>query len=481
MNSHLPAKQKTPKPILRFRVFLRGMVIVAVVIACYKNFTITFKTMGGIFESSQQTTGRVSSKIDLVKDKLLQQKSKYYVYESSNLTLPHIRAKARDPSAKPTWGIQGWTKRFQAYAIGELNSFERLEQYRHSDLRTWNISEADFIIVPIPLGATIFWGRPADIQGAFHHLFHNEPYFKRHPEKHVYMTTNERLLRSDDESLNHFAKCCGVSREIIARISPGLLVRDTDHSQYYEWSLRHPNSDWNIYQSTFRHMWSIGYIHESSNEKYNLTIPSWKKKHYVFFYRGEDRRFLCNSTMYRAALQRNTSNSNNNTSTMIQEKDLLVQPSAVGWNVEPKQWLHKTSNAKYCVVVRGDNPASRSMWVGIRLGCIPIIVSNALPSYLPIYRSLFKYDDFGVVLDERSFLRDPSGTLNNGIKSLSESDIKKKLDGMAALQHLIALDHPDSLFVPAFVHETVVRMGDNRSHVPEWVEDILKNGGEMMK
>mmetsp|Transcript_21207 Transcript_21207/g.44424 ORF Transcript_21207/g.44424 Transcript_21207/m.44424 type:complete len:527 (+) Transcript_21207:147-1727(+) len=384
---------------------------------------------------------------------------RYYVYNHVNLTLPHIRNKSRDPNALPTWGQQKWAKRFRPYAQGELRFYEALEAYRGENLRTFDIAEADFVLVPIPLGAAIFWGDKADLEGAFGHLF-NEPYFQQHPEKHLYITNNERLFRGDLKSMYHFAES-GLTKHVVTKISRGILVKDFDAQFFRQYLMKFPkNNDWNAEENfwhwlpSFSHHWSLGYSHESSDPQYNLTLATfdnWSNKELNFFYRTTKGKSQNNSTNYRHAIFQSD----------MAEVDRLIQPSAVGYEVGKKRWLREISSSKYCIVVRGDNPSSRSMFVAIRLGCIPVIVSDALPYYQPVIRSLLRYDDFSILINEAQFLSNPAETLNNAILSLSDDELKQKIDGLALVQRILSLDHPSPLFVPAFVHETVARQRDN--------------------
>ena len=143
------------------------------------------------------------------------------------------------------------------------------------------------------------------------------------------------------------------------------------------------------------------------------------------------------------------------------EREKLAQPSSIGFNTHHSKWLSDFQNSKYCLIVRGDNPTTRSLFTAIRLGCMPLIVSDALPMYQPIFRSLLRYQDFSIVVDEAAFLLQPAATLNNAIKSLPIEERKSKISGLALVQRILVLDHPRPLFVPAFVHETVTRQLDH--------------------
>ncbi|KAL3797261.1 hypothetical protein HJC23_004553 [Cyclotella cryptica] len=393
-----------------------------------------------------------TSKVDHVARLLETYKGgRYFVYTSENLTLPHIRAMAKDRHSVATWGRKSWRRRFKDYAVGELRFYEALENYTDSYVRTLNISEADFVLVPIPLGAAVFWGYPSDIENAFNHLLYNEPFFWTHREKHVYITNNERLFRHD--MIKFFRDCCGFSYEIVTKISAGMLVNDFDPFAFMHYVIKHPDEAWSFQETkpVFRRYWSIGYSHEASDSKYNLTVASyddWKNKELALFYRTTTGTSLYNSTQYRHALFRKN----------MTEAEKVLQPSAIGFQVPYFQWFNEISNAKFCLVVRGDNPSSRSFYTAIRVGCVPMVVSNALPHYQPLFPSLVNFDDFAILIDEKDFLSNPSESINHAIRSLSVFDQKRLIHGLELVQQLLVLDHSHSLFAPAFVHETVARL-----------------------
>jgi hypothetical protein len=190
-----------------------------------------------------------TSKVDQITGLLTNyQGAKYFVYNSTNLTLPHIRAKAKDPLDQPTWGNERWTRPFDRYASGELRFLEALESYQNPNVRTHNIAKADFVVVPIPLSAAVYWGNQSDVTEAFSHLFNNEPYFQGHPEKHVYFAIIEKLLRAD--KIGYFQHCCGVSSKIVSRIVPGILVKEFDPFSFLQYITDHKDEGWKVYDET---------------------------------------------------------------------------------------------------------------------------------------------------------------------------------------------------------------------------------------
>ena len=80
--------------------------------------------------------------------------ARYYVYNHPNLTLPALRQNALH-NAPRTWPWRT-NQRFATYAQGEIRILQALEQ--DAVLRTFNASQAAFFVLPIPWGATWFWG-----------------------------------------------------------------------------------------------------------------------------------------------------------------------------------------------------------------------------------------------------------------------------------------------------------------------------------
>jgi hypothetical protein len=104
-------------------------------------------------------------------------------------------------------------------------------------------------------------------------------------------------------------------------------------------------------------------------------------------------------------------------------------------------------------VVRGDIPHSHALLRAVKAGCIPVVVSDLYEYYAPTFRSSLDMRDFCIFIDEAHFLNDPGRTLQE-LDELSEDQVRAKLAGLRFAQRVVAPDHPESLFVPAFLHET---------------------------
>jgi hypothetical protein len=123
---------------------------------------------------------------------------RYFVYDDSNLTLPELRSQALG-GAKLTWP---WStnKRFASYGQGEIRFLQALEEH---PLRTRKASEASFFVIPIPFGATWFWGTKRrcpkcmgriDREQALRYLVEHTEFLQRGPERHVLVSVTEHMF-----------------------------------------------------------------------------------------------------------------------------------------------------------------------------------------------------------------------------------------------------------------------------------------------
>ena len=96
----------------------------------------------------------------------------------------------------------------------------------------------------------------------------------------------------------------------------------------------------------------------------------------------------------------------------------------------------------------------------IRAGCMPLIVSDSLPAYQPLYSKTVNYSNFALLVKEDDFLDDPFRSLDNAVSSLSPTDLRNKVEGLRLMQRIVTCDQPDSLFVPAFSREIVQTMSE---------------------
>lgn len=177
---------------------------------------------------------------------------------------------------------------------------------------------------------------------------------------------------------------------------------------------------------------SFPYVPASYEHKF-LTANSVE-----IFYRSRLRESAFNSTPFRHA--------------MLNESVFRKFPnSSIGIDVSPEQWMSEFQSARFCMVIRGDTPTSRALLRAIKVGCIPVVVSDLYPSYATTLKSSIPMHKYAVLLDEAMFLADPVATVSHTLNNLD--DISSKIQWLALAQRIMIPDHPASLFVPALLYE----------------------------
>ena len=88
----------------------------------------------------------------------------------------------------------------------------------------------------------------------------------------------------------------------------------------------------------------------------------------------------------------------------------------------------------------------------VRVGCIPVVFSDAYEMYAPSFPECIKLSDFSIFIPEEAFLKDPLAELSK-LATLSQEFLEEKMRGLTFAQLVLMPDHPESLFVPAFLLE----------------------------
>ena len=173
-------------------------------------------------------------------------------------------------------------------------------------------------------------------------------------------------------------------------------------------------------------------------------MDAWAQKSNWVFYHCRKTASICNSTIFRHALppgghaetlmaqNMGSNNTNNNTNFNHVIQGFRHQPVSIGFDIPYEDWQQKFINSKFCLVIRRDSPGSRSLFRAICAGCMPVIVSDQLPHFQPIYISTFPdWNDFALVVPEDIFLADPVGSLDAAVDALTQSKLalERKLRG----------------------------------------------------
>lgn len=136
-------------------------------------------------------------------------------------------------------------------------------------------------------------------------------------------------------------------------------------------------------------------------------------------------------------------------------QDLLPFSSSIGYDLPKERWLKELMDSQFCLVIRGDTPHSHALFTAIRVGCIPVIVSDAYPVYAPPFSSTLDMKDYCIFIQEDVFLENPLRALVSSLQSLTDAMIRKKLMALGWAQRVVLVDHPDTLFVQALLTEVM--------------------------
>jgi len=423
----------------RARARLSSIAIVIFILLCFQFFQLVsldfLSAVGGPVVSEAPLVSKIQKMTELLESST----TRYYVYDDEKFVLSDIRAKAIQDAPK-TWSNK-WGQRYSKYAEGEIRWIEALE--RHPQ-RTRDPCEADFFVVPIPVTATIFWGQPQLFRDAFLTLF-DSALFLQHPERHVAaFTTTEKVFGWD---------FWGLSDEEMKKFQSSIIVRDSNVAglEKRHKKLFFPGRNTELEAKYFGHVVSLGYGGEGSNPSrpYDpVTLEKWNRKQFWFFYHTRREPSLANSTQFRQFFT--------NSSPL---ESFEHQPVSIGFDILPDEWIRIFSDAKFCLIIRGDQPGSTSLTRALRAGCMPMIISEALPVFQSLYSKTLQYDDFALIVKEEDFIEDPIGTLDKAVL-LSNAGLEEKLEGLRLMQRIVSADQSDSLFVPAFAREIVGIMKD---------------------
>jgi hypothetical protein len=118
------------------------------------------------------------------------------------------------------------------------------------------------------------------------------------------------------------------------------------------------------------------------------------------------------------------------------------------------KWKQGYANSKFCLVVRGDTPHSHALFNAVKVGCIPVVISDWYPFYAPPFPTTLDMQDFCIFLPEEEFLSNPEKALQS-LRDIPDDEIKSKLESLKWAQQVMIMEHPQSLFVPAFVREAM--------------------------
>lgn len=324
------------------------------------------------------------------------------------------------------------------------NDEQMLTALQKSELKTNNPDDAELFIAPVPLGRIFTSRYPGSyIHAAMEALVNHKIFRKHEGNKHVLINTPFILFRQD------YVKYTFPMKKWYPFLHNVTAILCWDPSATYN-DIHHSGGQWNEFLEVMttlspmtRRSASVAFGY--GNDYLELTMATKAKfdnSSNFIFYHSKTGGSVWNSTIYRHAPITNIT-------------DDKFPKSSIGFGLEKEQWVLELRNSKFCLVVRGDNPSSHALWRSIRMGCIPVIAADNLPIWGPIFKSTINMSDYGVIISEKALVNNPEKTLLK-LNDMSEAEIEVKMKHLAFAQRVIFTDHPDSLFVPAFLKESMM-------------------------
>lgn len=207
------------------------------------------------------------------------------------------------------------------------------------------------------------------------------------------------------------------------------------------------------------HGFSIGF--RSAPGDLEFVTPTYDKfvaSKYVYFYHTRTEPSVYNSTIYRKAPI-------NNLPVHGTAEYNTYNHSSIGYDIDKEKWANNFRHSKFCLVVRGDDPLSSALLKSIRVGCIPVVASDLYPVWGQPFKSILNMSDYVIMIDEQEFVNNPWHVLHRVYSELTEKQIRQKLQALEFAQRVVFPDHPDSLFVPAFLKEAWRSIPDSQQGV----------------
>lgn len=359
-----------------------------------------------------------------------------YVYDHPNITLTN--------PMKFTHSGSLYRKRFMWHTLWDLDMINAI---KNSPFSIQKSLDADVYVVPTPLSGLLgpqqHFGRPEDI--AFSTLFKQESWKKYKGHKHVLFGSAHCLFRRDN-----FRDVFKISK-FYPKIYNSSAVLSYDPHAISE-ACQSNKVDLAEFKSLCKQFSppvnraSISMGASPNLESMPLKLASTKRFYNssnLVFYHSRRSPSVNNSTIFRQSPITNITFSNH-------------PKSSIGFEIENATiWQSEFLDSKFCLVIRGDEPNSRALWRALRVGCIPVIISNLLPIYSPMMKNTLNMRDYSVILDEREVVSNPE-KIFKVLEQMGVQEISEKIQQVSFAQQVVFPDHPKSLFVQAFLKEAMI-------------------------
>jgi hypothetical protein len=376
-------------------------------------------------------------------DRLGTQKLRYFMYTNKGIEQAETKELLRKGKGSFIMGIpQPVNIRYRSFARDEVMYLESLKNHK---LRTRDSSKADLFVLPLSPAAVLCQpNSQANFEKAFAALYATPLFKSTLGHRHVIMGT---ILSMFSPFHVRIMEIYGIGSHY-PRLWNVTVANDMDPEEMRKvYKLPGGNtSDFNegileklgyVSRSTF----SVGLAAPQSLPIVMPTLEKFQKASFFAFYHTRTKPYLFNSTKYRSA--------------PLQERVVEGLPkSSIGFDLHVQEWMLHFKDSKFCLIIRGDTPSTHSLLSAVRVGCIPVIICDLCSSFSPSLKSSLTIEDFSVSMDEKRFLQNPLGELLK-LQEITDFEIEEKLKWLAYAQRITQPDHPQSLFVPAFIYESL--------------------------
>ena len=380
---------------------------------------------------------------------------RYFVYNHALLTRRGYNHRLEHRRDRPSMRAK-----FQEDALVELGMIRALE--RHT-LRTTNPRQADLFIVPLVVGATIMFDNDnaaAHVAKESFGFLSQSRWFRAHGGGHRHVVISLTQHAFDHWGVHNVAPH-GYNHNLYRQLQNVTVARDLDYGAIHDLVVQQKKNkkkhhgggadDDNDYRELLegkkpvtQHSFSVGLGATHDIPYTKATYAKFQNSANFVFYHTRREPSAFNSTVYRHAL--------------VQQPSVLdrLPPSSIGFGIQDREeWLQQYTNSKFCLAVRGDTPHTHALVRSIKVGCIPVLVSDVYPDYAPTLPLTLDMRSFSIVIPERDFVQDPAEALLSALGRLSPETIRQKLAALRFAQQVALFDHPQSLFVPAFLKEAM--------------------------
>jgi hypothetical protein len=374
---------------------------------------------------------------------------RYYVYSDERI----VQREVRDDLKYERGNTLNHPKMpFIREAQAEVLILDTLENH---PLRTLNPDEAELFIIPTSTSAILMKRTPSEAMRiyaeAFQALLETSTFQATGGNQHVLVSTalwgfSHRSVQ--EKTIAGF----GLPQHYDA-LRNVTIANDMDYAGCRELSrtderidfIHHFNGKGGLGKVT-RSDFSLGLMPSADVPFYRASYEKFMSSTNFLFYHVRPREFIRNSTPFRRAPLR-------------QEVIDGLPLSSIGSDIPYDDWKREFPSSRFCLAIRGDTPHSHALLRAVKVGCIPVVVCDSYPLYAPTFKSSVNMRDYAIFIPEKDFLQDPLRELHK-LTDLTETEIREKVEALAFAQRVMLPDHPESLFVPAFLKESLMAQRD---------------------